>query len=263
MLTKTTQSDKLLVDPTQSELNAIHSTKKTARVAGVLYLLVVIVGTYAVIYVPGKLFVSGNSAATANNILANQTLFRSYIVAWLVSEFFFIALALVLYRLLKGVNQQRAAFTLLLALLGAPLAFISAMNRVVTLAFLNGAEFLTMFDKPQRDAIAMLFFNLDQQSTVIYQIFWGLWLIPLGLLVFRSGFLPRILGGWLIINGFTYQVIVITGLLSPPHMETVTGLATPALLGELAFTLWLLIMGARAQTAAAAAPSGAMLGATR
>jgi len=222
-----------------------------------LYLLVAITGIYSVIYVPGKLFVRGNSAATANNILANQPLFRSYIVSWLVAELFFISLALVLYRLLKGVNPQHAAVMLILALMGAPLAFVSAMNRVATLALVRGADFLAVFDKPQRDAIAMLFFNFEEQSIAVYQIFWGLWLIPLGLLVFRSGFLPRILGCWLIINGLAYEIISFTGLMSPEHMQTVNNFATPALLGEMAFTFWLLIVGARVrvQTAAAAAPA--------
>jgi Domain of unknown function (DUF4386) len=257
MFTKTIQSDKFLADPAQSELNATHPTRKTARVAGLLYLLVVIIGVYAVIYVPGRLFVRGNSVATANNILANQSLFRSYIVAWLVAEFFFISLSLTLYRLLKGVNQQHAAIMLILALMGAPLAFVSAMNRVATVAFVRGAEFLAVFDKPQRGAIAMLFFNFEEQSIAVYMIFWGLWLIPLGLLVFRSGFLPRILGGWLIINGLAYEIISFTGLLSPDHMQTVNNFATPALLGELAFTIWLLAVGARvrAQTSTAAAPA--------
>ena len=257
MSTKTIQSDKFLVYPTQSELNATHPTRNAARVSGLLYLLVAITGIYAVMYVPGKLFVRGNSAATANNILANQPLFRSYIVAWLVAEFFFIALALSLYRLLKGVNPQHAAVMLILALLGAPLAYVSAMNRVATLAFVRGAEFLAVFDKPQQDSISMLFFNFEEQSIAVYMIFWGLWLIPLGMLVFRSGFLPRILGVWLIINGFTYEIVSFTGLLSPEHMQTVQNFVTPALLGEMAFTFWLLIVGARVrvQTPAAAAPA--------
>jgi hypothetical protein len=217
--------------------------------------MVAITGIYAVIYVPGKLFVRGNTAATANNILANQPLFRSYIVAWLVAELFFISLVLVLYRLLKGVNPQHAAVMLILAMLGAPLAFVSMMNRVATLAFLRGAEFLTVFDKPQRNAIAMLFFNLEEQSIAVYQIFWGLWLIPLGLLVFRSGFLPRVLGVWLIVNGIAYEIISFTGFLSPEHMQMVSNIASPALLGEMAFTFWMLIVGSRAQTSAAAAPA--------
>ena len=245
MLTKTIQSDKFLVDPTRSELNATHPTRNTSRVAGLLYLLVAITGIYSVIYVPGKLFVRGNSAATANNILANQPLFRSYIVSWLVAELFFISLALVLYRLLKGVNPQHAAVMLILALMGAPLAFVSAMNRVATLAFVRGADFLSVFDKPQRDAIAMLFFNFEEQSIAVYQIFWGLWLIPLGLLVFRSGFLPRILGVVLMVNCFAYPLNSFMSLVLPQYAAIVSRWMSPLQFGEVVFMLWLVIMGAK------------------
>jgi hypothetical protein len=233
----------------------MHPTRKTARVAGLLYLLVVLTGMFVLIFVPGRLFVRGDSAATANNILAHQSLFRTYIVVGLVSEFLFIALALVLYRLLKGVNQQHAALMVILVLIGAPQAFLGTANHVATLAFVRGAEFLTVFDKAQRDAIAMLLFNSDNQGAAIAQIFWGLWLLPLGLLVFRSGFLPRILGGWLIINGVAYVTISFTGLLLPQHVEVVSRIAIPALVGEVAFTLWLLIVGARVTPSAAGAPS--------
>jgi len=230
-------------------------TRKTARAAGWLYLLVVLTGMFVLIYVPGRLFVPGDSAATANNILVHQSLFRIHIVVGLVSEFLFIGLVLVLYRLLKGVNQQHAALMVILVLISAPLAFLSVANQVATLAFVRGAESLAVFDKPQRDAVAMLLFNADKEWTLVAQIFWGLWLLPLGLLVFRSGFLPRILGGWLVINGFAYVAISLTGLLLPQRGEMVSRIAIPALVGEVVFTLWLLIVGARATPSAAGAPS--------
>ena len=101
----------------------MSSTTKTARVAGLLYLLVVLTGMFVLIFVPGRLFVRGDAAATVHNILAHQALFRTYIVVGLVSELLFISLALVLYRLLKGVNQQQAALMVILVLIGAPQAF--------------------------------------------------------------------------------------------------------------------------------------------
>ncbi len=233
----------------------MHPRLRTARVAGVLYLLVVLTGMFVLIYVPGRLFVRGDSAATASSILAHESLFRGYIVVGLVSELLFMALAVALYRLLKEVNQQHAAIMVMLVLMTAPLAFAGTANHVATLAFLRGAESLTVFDKPQRDAVAMLLFNVDKEGALVAQIFWGLWLLPLGLLVFRSGFLPRILGGWLVINGVAYVAISLTGLLSPQRVETVSRIAIPALLGELAFTLWLLVVGAKVTPSAAGAPS--------
>ena len=225
----------------------MESTKKTARLTGWVYLGVVISGLFVLIYVPGRLFVADNAAATVSNIVAHQTLFRTYILVGVVAELLFVTVVLMLYRLLRDVNQVQAAVMVLLVLLMAPLAFLSSMNQVATLAFARGDALLTVFDKPQRDALAALLITIDDQGTVIAEIFWGLWLLPLGLLVFRSGFLPRFLGVWLIINGLAYVVISMTGLLLPQYVHTVFLIAQPALMGELALTLWLLIVGARVQ----------------
>ena len=232
----------------------MHPIKKTARVAGLLYLLVVLAGPFVLIYVPGKLFVSGDATATASNILAHQSLFRAYIVIGLVSELLFIFVVLALYRLLKGVSLQLATVMVILILIDAPLAFLSAANEVATLTFVRGANFLAVFDKPQRDALATLLINFDRQGVLVSEMFWGLWLLPLGLLVYRSGFLPRLLGVWLFINGLAYVTISSTGLLLPQHLKTVSTIATPVLFGEVAFMLWLLIVGARVQPSAVAAP---------
>lgn len=225
----------------------MNSITKTARIAGLLYLAVVLTGPFVLIYVPGKLFVTGDAAATAGNIMAHQSLFRAYIVVGFISELFFVAVALSLYCLLKRVNLPLAASMAILVLIDAPLAFLSVANQIATLAFLRGGQFLAAFDKPQRDAMAMLLHNVDRQGSLVSEMFWGLWLLPLGLLVYRSGFLPRFLGAWLFINGLAYMVISSTGLFSPQHLNLVTMIATPILLGEVAFMIWLLIVGAREQ----------------
>jgi hypothetical protein len=216
-----------------------------ARVAGLLYLLLVITAAFTLTYVPGALIVRGNAAATADNILASQSLFRLGIVSDLISATIFIFLVLALYRLFKGVNQQHASLMVILVLVQVPITFLNALNEIATLTLLRGADLLSVFEKPQREALAMLFFNLHNQGILVSEIFWGLWLIPLGLLVFRSGFLPRFLGVWLVINGFAYMTISLTGLLLPQYLKMVTNFAFPALLGEMAIMLWLLIMGAK------------------
>jgi hypothetical protein len=109
----------------------------------------------------------------------------------------------------------------------------------------RGADFLDVFDKPQRDALAMLFLKLHHQQVLIAEILWGLWLFPLGALVFRSGFLPRFLGLWLFVNGAAYLATSLTGLLLPQHLGLVADITFPALLGEIALILWLVIMGAK------------------
>lgn len=233
------------------------STKRAARVAGLWYLLLVLTAPISLMYVPGKLIVWNDAAATASNILASQLLFRIGIVSGLVSTVTFIFLVLALYRLLKGVNQQQAALMVILTLVGVPLALLNEVNQLAVLVLTRGAGVLSALDKPQRDALALFFLNLHGQGIIVAELFWGLWLFPFGLLVFRSGFLPRILGVWLIVNGFAYVTISFTGLLLPPYYSTVSNLALPALLGEMAIMLWLLIMGAKEMPLADSASAGA------
>src|SRR5712691_3746474 len=134
-----------------------------------------------------------------------------------------------------------------LALVSAAVGFMNVLNEIAALSLFRGADFLAVFEKPQRDALALLFLRLHGQGNVINEIFWGLWLFPFGVLVMRSRFLPRILGVWLILNGFAYVVLSFTGLLLPQYQDVAFRIAFPILLGELAITLWLLIKGAKVQ----------------
>jgi hypothetical protein len=219
--------------------------QKKARIAGFLYLLVALTGPFVLIYVPGKLFVPGNATATAGNILTHESLFRAYIVVGLFSELFFILTVLALYRLLREVGRQLATLMVLLVLIEAPLAFLGIANQIATLSFVRGADFLAVFDQPQRDALATLLINVEHQGVFVSELFWGLWLLPLALLVYRSAFLPRFLGWWLFLNGVAYVTISLTGMLFPEFLEIVKTVSLPLLLGEIAFLLWLLIIGAR------------------
>lgn len=223
----------------------MDSMKKNARIAGLLYLGIVLTGPFVLIYAPAKLFVTGDAGATAGNILAHQSLFRAYIIVGFVAELLFIATVLALYHLLKDVSRPLATGMVILVLIDAPLAFLGVANDVATLAFVRGGELLAVFDGPQRDALAMLLLEAGKQGSLVSEMFWGLWLLPLALLVYRSGFLPRLLGVWLFVNGMAYMVISTTALLAPHRLERISTIATPILFGEVAFTLWLLIVGAR------------------
>lgn len=222
-------------------------TSRQARVAGLLYLLLSIVGPVRLIYVPSALFVQGDATATANNIVAHETLFRLGIVSELLSGVFGIFLVLALYRLLKGVDQKHAVLMVVLGLMPDAIYFFNVLNDAAALLLVRGADFLSVFDKPQRDALAMLFLRVHDQVIVAAETLWGLWLFPLAILVYRSRFLPRFLGVWLIINGITYVALSLTGLLLPQFEDSVSSIAFPALLGEIALMLWLLIMGAKAE----------------
>src|SRR6266852_2050219 len=236
----------------------MSSTKNPGRVAGLRYILTSIPGFFAMMYVPGKLIVHRNAAATANNIAASETLFRLGIAGQLIGQTGFIFVALALYDLLKGVNRRCASLIVTLVVVQIPIAFLNELNSIAALVLVRGADFLSIFEKPRRDALAMLFLNLHFQGLVFDEIFWGLWLVPLALLVYRSRFLPRFLGVWLALAGFAWVILSLTGVLSPQYYDKVFTYSQPAAFGELALMLWLVIKGARPPALHATALSSAV-----
>jgi hypothetical protein len=221
------------------------STSKNARIAGFLYLLLVIAAPLRML-IPSTLFVNGNASATANNIAAHETLFRLGIVGDLFCGTILIFIVLALYRLFQEVDQNLAVLVVILGgVLPAAIDFVTVVNDAAALILVRGADFLSVFDKPQRDALAMLFLRMHDQEILAAEILWGLWLIPLAILVYRSRFLPRFLGVWLIVNGFAYMATSLTGLILPAYEKAVRNFTFPALTGEVAFVLWLLIKGAK------------------
>ena len=228
-------------------------SKKDARVAGLAYILASVVGFVRLAYIPKVLIVHGEAAATANNIVAHESLFRLGIVSDLLGGALWLFVPLALYRLLKGVDQGLATLMVILgSLMQVPLFFINSVTDGAALLLARGADFLSAFDKPQRDALAMLFLNLHHQLDLANEIFWGLWLLPFGLLVYRSRFLPRFLGVWLVIACFAWLAFSFTGLLSPQYESTAFKLTQPFALGEMATMLWLALIGTKEQRLVAA-----------
>lgn len=232
----------------------MHPTKRAARIAGLLYLLMGIPAAFALMYVPRRLLVPGNASATANNILAHEMLFRIGIVTGLFSSVLFIVVVFALYRLFHAVNKSQAMLMVALVLVSVAFGLASDVGNLVALALFRGGEFLTVFDKPQRDALGMLFLRAHTYGIYMNEIFWGLWLLPFGALVKNSGFIPRILGVLLLVNGFAYVGISLTSLLLPAYANLVFRASMPALLGELWIMFWLLIKGAKVQALEAPAP---------
>jgi len=224
---------------------AMDSLKRTARLAGLLYVLVALLTPFVLLYVPGQLYVPGDASATVGRISANQDLFVAAIVIGLVSELLLVSVILLLYRLLKAVDEPLALVMVVLIMLQVPLAILGIGNEVATLQFIRGGEFLDVFDEPQRNALAMLMINVDRQGVLISQVFWGLWLLPLGVLIFRSRFIPRLLGVWLVLNGLAYVALSAIGLVMPEYRAAAFNIAMPLMFGELALAVWLLIMGIR------------------
>jgi len=180
--------------------------------------------------------------------VAHESLFRLGIVSQLLASVLWLFVPLALYRLLKEVDQALAVLMVILgSLMQVPIFFFNTVNDAAALLFARGGDFLTVFDKPQRDAFAMLFLRLHHQGDLANEIFWGLWLIPFGLLVYRSRFLPRFLGVWLMAGCFGYLALSFTGLLFPQYEDKVFTYAQPLMIGEVATMLWLVIMGAKEQ----------------
>ncbi len=224
----------------------MNSTKKQARVAGLWYLLIAISAPIGLIYVPGKLIVAGDAAATANNIRAAQWLLRIGIASELVHQVIGIFLVLALYRLFKAVDEKHATLLVILgALVSVPIVFLNVLNDIAALTLVSGASFLSVFEKPQLDALAYLFIRLHGQGIIVASIFWGLWLFPFGILVIRSGFIPRALGVLLIIAGVGYLASSFTTLVLPQYTHLVNQFALVLEIGELPIIFWLLIWGAK------------------
>ncbi len=231
----------------------MSSTQQTARIAGLLYLVNGVTGFFGIVYVPGKLIVSGNTAATASNILASERLFRLGIVSELICAAEFIYLVWVLYRLLSGVNKTHAALMVIWGLAFIPVMAVNVLSEIAALTLLRGGDFLSVVNQPNREALAMLFLDLHRYGYIVGWIF-GPWLFHLGALVYRSGFLPRILGVLLIAAGFAYLADSVTPLLLPSYANAVDRFASiPLTLAEPAIILWLLIMGVKDQPLRAAA----------
>ena len=226
----------------------MNSAKRTARVAGLLYLLACITAPFSLIYLPSALIVPGDATATAIKIRASELLLRIGIVSDLVSSIIFIFVVLTLYRLLKGVDHHQAVLMVILWLVSVPITFINTLNRLAALILASGADFLSVFAQGQIEAMAMVFLRLHSQGNVVNEIFWGLWLLPFGVLVFKSGFIPRILGVFLIIACFGYVASSVTYLLLPHYGQIVSRLMMLLeALGEFPIVFWLLVKGVKVQ----------------
>lgn len=222
------------------------SLSKNARVAGILYIIASVIGFVRLGYIPKALFVHGNVAATANNIAAHESLFRLGLFSELLGGVLWLLVPLALYRLLKGVDGDLAILMVILgSLMQVPLFFVNVVTDAAALLFARGADFLSVFDKTQRDAFVKLFLSLHHQVDLANMIFWGLWLLPFGLLVYRSRFLPRFLGVWLVMACFAWLALSFTGFLLPAYEDTVYTITQPIVLGEVVTMLWLVIMGAK------------------
>ena len=225
----------------------MNSLKKTARLAGLLYLIWILTAIYDLMYVQSQTIVSGDAVATSNKILTNEFIFRTGIINSIISSTVWLLIGLTLYRLFKQVNEHQAKLLVALVIVQIPAVFFMEALNITSLMLFKG-DILKTFELSQRQDLAMLFLKMNNYTTIILEMFWGLWLFPFGILVYRSGFIPRILGVFLILNGIAYIIHCFTHLLLPDYQTLVFQFATPFwVLGEILITLWLLIKGVKVQ----------------
>lgn len=217
-----------------------HSINKTARIAGLLYLLLAIFGGGAEFLVRKSMIVPGDAAATATNILAAEWTFRLGFLAELTGQVVFVFLVMALYSILKPVNRNQAVLMVTFVVIAVTITCLNMLNQFAALFFLVEPAYLTVFNPEQLQALALLFLNMHKVGYLIAQVFFGLWLLPLGILVYKSGFFPRLLGILLVVAcaGYLADVVIFTLY---PSVDLV--LSEFTFVGELLLLFWLLVKG--------------------
>ena len=220
------------------------SLKKTARLAGLLYLIIVVTSVYGHMYVPSQIFAMGDAAATANNILTNEFLFRSCIVVGLIESTAFLLLALTLYRLLSEINIYHARLMVALISVQIPVALVFAVFKFMALIVLKN-EVPAGIPPNQLPEVTMMFLNSIRYGSTVLGIFAGLWMVPLGMLVFKSRIIPQALGILLILSGAGYMAYGLVSVLFPGFSLSPVLAFVFFGLGEIPIMLWLLIKGVK------------------
>lgn len=218
------------------------TNKRTARLAGLVWLLMCICGPVAQV-IRSKIFVTGDAAATAQNLMSNGFLFRLGFVSDLMMMLLFLLLPLVLYKLFHRVDKSLSLLMVVFVMVGVPINMLNLLNEFAAFHLLSGAEYLTPVGAGRLMAEAMLSYDLYLHGYEIANVFFALWLVPLGLLVRKSGFLPKILGSLLVVGGFSLFLEVFIYFLLPGYEMVNAILLIPQTLSEFAFLIWILVKG--------------------
>ena len=205
-----------------------------------LFMIVAIIGEFAF----PDLIVHGDATATASNIIAAEHTYRIGILLGFVTHVIFILLVVILYKLFEDVDKSQAMLLVLLVSVGVAVALANLLNGFAPLVLLGGADYLSVFSKPQLNSLALQSLGFRSSGAAFPMMFWGLWLFPFGILVIKSGFLPRILGILLIVAGFAYLTSGVTSIALPEYRPIVSRFMMPLYFGEVPIVFWLLIKGA-------------------
>ena len=231
--------------PEQHTTTASSSNlNKTAHIAGILYFIFMILGLIGEFVLPNYL-ITGDAAATAQKVVDGEPLYRLSIVTALATHFLFIFLVIMLYKLFRDVNKFLSLQMVLWVSIGVTLSLANLIVMFVPLMLLNGGHYLSVFTKDQLDNVVYIALRIQRNGVDVIMSFWGLWLLPFGLLVIRSGFIPRVIGYLLLVAGFAYLATSILYISWPESRHLVFRIMMPLYTGELPVIFWLLIAGAR------------------
>lgn len=220
------------------------SPRFKARMAGVCQLMEAVTATFGEVIIPGKLVVAGNAAASGANILGHQRLFWLGFVLSLIGVAFHIAWALLMFELLNPVNRSLSRLAAFVILVGCAIQALTSLLYLAPLIILQGGSSLSAFTPEQLQALALMFIKLNASAFDLYLVFFGFWCVLTGYLIFRSTFLPRVLGVLFVISGLGWMTY-----LFPPlaHRLFIPYIAAASALGEIPLELWLMVMGVNAQ----------------
>lgn len=226
----------------------MNSNKRLARSAGVLYLIVAIFGGFAHLFVRESVYVPGDAAATAQSVLANSGLVRVGVVADLVQATVFVFLGMTLYLLLKHVNTNAASAMVILVAIATTVICLNMVFQFAAVLVATDVSYVTAFGRAGSDALVQLLLDIQHFGYLIAQIFFGLWLVPLGYLAYKSGMFPRALGGLLVVGGVSYLVDMLALFLTPEFGLTISAFVViPPAIAELWMVAYLLVKGVRAE----------------
>jgi Domain of unknown function (DUF4386) len=222
--------------------------KRQARVAGVLYLLMSVTSAFSLATLPSWSLSARDPSTIIEKLTSGSLQYRMGVVSDLAAQVLFVFLVLALFELLKTIHRRRALLMVALVLVQVPMGFANLLLGIIPLVLQSGAAYLSVFDQAQLDALTMVAVSLRGHGVKAVMVYWGLWLLPFGLLVFRSGFIPRVFGVLLIVGCFGHLAVGVTSLLFPAYERTISPLTALAL-GEILICLWLVIKGARDEVA--------------
>lgn len=224
------------------------TNKKIARRAGFWYLLMAIFYSFSMIYVDSAIYVPGDTSATIENILSSEIIVIMGLVCCLAGHVSFLFLANVLYKLFKPVKIELARIMVIFIVAGVSIAFLNRVHQMAGVLLLNSPVYSLAFDTNQLHGLVMLFLDIFKHGEILATVFWGLWLLPLGLLIFKSNFIPKILGMLLIGAGISYIIKFFLFFFIHNYAISVDiGLSVIETVAEVSFIFWLLIKGVKNQ----------------